>query len=61
MMITWQHLPGNLNVELTPPPTTLESVYPSELPTIMKSFFLCYGDETPGSVEPFGEHDFCFF
>ena len=43
-----------------PPRTVLESVYPSELPTIMKSFFLCYGDETPGSVEPFGEHDSCF-
>ena len=26
----------------------------------MKDFFLCYGDETPGSVEPFGEHDSCF-
>ena len=22
----------------------------------MKGFFLCYGDETPGSVEPSGEH-----
>ena len=32
----------------------------SGLPTIMKDFFLCYGDETPGSVEPFGEHDSCF-
>jgi len=26
----------------------------------MKSFFLGYGDETPGSVEPSGEHDSCF-
>ena len=43
-----------------PPQTALESVYPSELPTIMKSFFLCYGDETPGSVEPSGEHASCF-
>ena len=42
------------------PPTVLESVYPSELPPMMESFFLCYGDETPGSVEPFGEHDSCF-
>ena len=25
----------------------------------MKSFFLGYGDETPGSVEPSGEHAPC--
>mgnify|MGYP004624703495 CR=1 FL=1 len=42
------------------PRTALESVYPSELPPMMKSFFLCYGDETPGSVEPSGEHASCF-
>ena len=40
--------------------TVLESVYPSELPPMMKSFFLCYGDETPGSMEPLGEHASCF-
>ena len=56
-----QHLLGNLNVELNLlSPTALENIYPSELPTIMKSFFLCYGDETPGSVEPSGEHGSCF-
>ena len=27
---------------------------------MMKSFFLCYGDETPGSMEPLGEHASCF-
>ena len=42
------------------PRTALESVYPSELPPMMESFFLCYGDETPGSVEPSGEHASCF-
>ncbi len=26
----------------------------------MEGFFLCYGDETPGSVEPTGEHASCF-
>ena len=41
-------------------PTALENLYPSGFPTIMKSFFLGYGDETPGSVEPSGEHDSCF-
>jgi len=48
-------LPENLNIELLSR-TALENVYPSEFPTIMKSFFLGYGDETPGSVEPSGEH-----
>ena len=42
------------------PLTVFESVYPSELPPMMKSFFLCYGDETPGSMEPLGEHASCF-
>ncbi len=27
---------------------------------MIERFFLCYGDETPGSVEPSGEHDSCF-
>ena len=26
----------------------------------MEGFFLCYGDKTPGSVEPTGEHASCF-
>ena len=42
------------------PLTVFESVYPSELPPMMKSFFLCNGNETPGSVEPSGEHASCF-
>ena len=45
--------------ELTPR-TVLESVYPGEHPPMIERFFLCYGDETPGSVEPSGEHDSCF-
>lgn len=26
----------------------------------MEGFFLCYEDETPGSVKPTGEHASCF-
>ena len=50
---------ANLQENLSPR-TALESVYPDVFPHTMERFFLCYGDETPGSVKPSGEHGSCF-
>ena len=50
---------ANLQENLSPR-TALESVYPGVFPPMMERFFLCYGDETPGSVKPSGEHGSCF-
>ena len=42
------------------PPNRFRKRISQRAPTNDEEFLLCYGDETPGSVEPSGEHASCF-
>ena len=51
---------SSLQIVLENLPNCLRKRISQRAPPMMMSFFLCYGDETPGSVEPSGEHASCF-
>ena len=51
---------SSLQIVLENLPNCLRKRISQQAPANMKSFFLCYGDETPGSMEPLGEHASCF-
>ena len=41
-------------------PNRIKKRISRRIPAYDGMFLLCYGDETPGSVKPSGEHDSCF-